>query len=181
MSLLRFSFITLVFAMPFAAAQEPDTINGSDYAKLPVCRLGPDGRSLAVEPCRTAPAQRPMPRRPVPQQRDDTPRIGIPDTTPRAAPAPLVLPSARLEPRSPYLAAPAAPVPPVVNPQSQPFANPAPGAFAAPPPGPSRPQAATCSAGTCRDANGTIYNGSGTVISPTGRMCSSAGGFVTCQ
>lgn len=37
------------------------------YARLPVCSLSADGKRLAVEPCRTAPARVPMPRRPVPQ------------------------------------------------------------------------------------------------------------------
>jgi hypothetical protein len=37
------------------------------YAKLPVCKLSEDGKRLAVEPCRTAPAKVPMPRRPVTQ------------------------------------------------------------------------------------------------------------------
>ncbi|MRX11130.1 hypothetical protein GJ697_25220 [Pseudoduganella sp. FT25W] len=45
-----------------------------DYAKLPVCTLSADGTRLAVEPCRTAPAQRPMPRRPVPQIIDRMPQ-----------------------------------------------------------------------------------------------------------
>lgn len=36
------------------------------YAKLPTCQLSADGRRLVAEPCRTAPAARPMPRRPVP-------------------------------------------------------------------------------------------------------------------
>ena len=36
------------------------------YAKLPVCKLSQDGKRLQVEPCRTAPAAVPMPRRPVP-------------------------------------------------------------------------------------------------------------------
>lgn len=38
-----------------------------EYAKLPVCSLSADGLRLAVEPCRTAPARKPMPRRPVTQ------------------------------------------------------------------------------------------------------------------
>lgn len=42
-------------------------ISTADYAKLPVCTLSADGSKLAVEPCRTAPAMNPMPRRPVPQ------------------------------------------------------------------------------------------------------------------
>lgn len=38
-----------------------------EYARLPVCKLNAEGTALAVEPCRTAPAKSPMPRRPVPQ------------------------------------------------------------------------------------------------------------------
>lgn len=55
-----------------------------DYLKLPVCTLSSDGKSLAVEPCRTAPAQVPMPRRPVPQiiqrmpQAKPPPKVAMP-------------------------------------------------------------------------------------------------------
>ena len=44
------------------------------YAKLPVCKLSADGKRLAVEPCRTAPAAEPMPRRPVPLTLQPMPR-----------------------------------------------------------------------------------------------------------
>ena len=50
-----------------AAALTPATAELRDYASLPVCKLSADGKRLAVEPCRTAPARVPMPRRPVPQ------------------------------------------------------------------------------------------------------------------
>ncbi|MQA20029.1 hypothetical protein GEV01_10975 [Rugamonas sp. FT103W] len=59
-----------------ATAQSPVAVPGisrdvtsaelRDYARLPVCTLSADGKRLAVEPCRTAPARVPMPRRPVP-------------------------------------------------------------------------------------------------------------------
>ncbi|GJJ04860.1 hypothetical protein RugamoR64_53980 [Duganella rhizosphaerae] len=51
-------------AAKVTAASEPEL---REYAKLPVCTLSADGLRLAVEPCRTAPARKPMPRRPVPQ------------------------------------------------------------------------------------------------------------------
>lgn len=51
-------------------AQEPapevDTEKEA-YAKLPPCKLSDDGKHLAEEPCRTAKARDPLPRRPVPQ------------------------------------------------------------------------------------------------------------------
>lgn len=59
-----------------------------DYAKLPVCTLSQDGKSLAVEPCRTAPAKQPMPRRPVPQiiqrmpQSKPLPKVAMPAMPP---------------------------------------------------------------------------------------------------
>ncbi|QGZ41761.1 hypothetical protein IP92_00752 [Pseudoduganella flava] len=164
-----------------AAAAKP-AADQAAYARLPVCKLAPDGRSLAVEPCRTAPAQRPMPRRPVPHQDYPEPRIGI-----QEAPRPeLTLPAATLEPRSPYPAAPVPPVPPAVNPQAaqSPYVSPAPGTFAAPPPGPSRPSPAACVGGVCRDAGGAPYTGgggTGVLKSPSGRICTSTGGFIRCM
>ena len=49
------------------AAAKPSDADLQAYAKLPVCTLSADGQHLAVEPCRTAPARKPMPRRPVTQ------------------------------------------------------------------------------------------------------------------
>ena len=49
------------------AAPAVADIDLQTYARLPVCTLSADGRHLAVEPCRTAPARKPMPRRPVTQ------------------------------------------------------------------------------------------------------------------
>jgi hypothetical protein len=74
-----------------------------EYAKLPVCTLNADGTKLAVEPCRTAPAAKPMPRRPVPQ---------IIDRMPQAKRAlPLAVPAAPPSPVLPSLTIPRAPVP----------------------------------------------------------------------
>ncbi|MES2075987.1 MAG: hypothetical protein V4462_10280 [Pseudomonadota bacterium] len=67
------------------------------YASLPFCTLSADGKHLARQPCRTAPAQRPMPRRPVPQIVEPMPSPAAP---PRVAMPPL-LPSAALRAPSP--------------------------------------------------------------------------------
>jgi hypothetical protein len=72
------------------------------YARLPVCTLSADGRHLAVEPCRTAPARKPMPRRPVTQIIQRMP-VTAP---PRAITAPPLPPTPTLQellqpPRSP--------------------------------------------------------------------------------
>lgn len=191
-SLLRSSLRSLTFAAALlptlqpalAGARQDAAAERAAYAKLPVCRLGADGKSLEIEPCRTAPAQRPMPRRPVPRQ-DHEEHIGLPDTTPRP-----VLPSATLEPRSPgaapYPTTPAPPVPPAINPATpgtpaNPYLNPAPGAFATPQP--SRPSPTTCVGATCRDAAGNTFQqgGTGVTRSPTGRHCTTVGGFVRCM
>jgi hypothetical protein len=70
-----------------AAAADAD----AEYARLPVCTLNADGTKLAVEPCRTAPAQVPMPRRPVPQiiqrmpQAKRAPQVAMPSAAPLPA------------------------------------------------------------------------------------------------
>jgi len=77
-----FLFGMLVCEYAWAGAAEDKARD--DYLKLPVCTLGADGKSLAVEPCRTAPAQDPMPRRPVPQtiqrmpQSQPPPKVAMP-------------------------------------------------------------------------------------------------------
>lgn len=157
-----------------AAAQQPGI---EAYTKLPVCRLAPDGRKLAVEPCRTAPPKRPMPRRPVPLAVEPMGRMAEPPAVapPPVAPGP-VLPLV-LEPRQPVPALPPSVLPPSVS------NNPAPGAFAAPPPGPGPLVPAHCGAGGCRDINGTFYGGApGSVtVAPNGRQCvTSASGLVQC-
>jgi hypothetical protein len=56
-------FVFGMLVCEYAWADQPT----EEYAKLPVCTLSADGKALALEPCRTAPAKSPMPRRPVPQ------------------------------------------------------------------------------------------------------------------
>ncbi|HEX8404909.1 MAG TPA: hypothetical protein VF670_09840 [Duganella sp.] len=78
-----------------AEAAEADTkaeakadANAEAYAKLPVCKLSEDGKRLIAEPCRTAPAAVPMPRRPVPltiQRMPSTkvaPQVAMPQMAP---------------------------------------------------------------------------------------------------
>lgn len=59
------------------SAQMSAQMNVKDYARLPICALSADGKRLAVEPCRTAPAQKPMPRRPVMQIIEPTQRMRV--------------------------------------------------------------------------------------------------------
>ena len=87
-AMMRFPAILIVAGA--AAAQAVPTADVSpmslqDYAKLPVCKLAPDGVHLAVEPCRTAPARNPMPRRPVPQIVQSQPRLPVPRSVPMPA------------------------------------------------------------------------------------------------
>jgi hypothetical protein len=67
----------LLCADAWAAPAEKPALKPEDYAKLPICTLSADGKRLAVEPCRTAPPREPMPRRPVPQIIQPTPRMGV--------------------------------------------------------------------------------------------------------
>ncbi|RZT04543.1 hypothetical protein SAMN05216319_3672 [Duganella sp. CF402] len=73
-------------------------VDADEYAKMPVCTLSADGKSLAVEPCRTAPAKSPMPRRPVPQiiqrmpQTKPPPKLAMPTAPPLPVMDPLVKP-----------------------------------------------------------------------------------------
>ena len=133
------------------------------YARLPVCTLSPDGQHLALQPCRTAPARVPMPRRPVPQQIDPLPdtRLAPPVSPP---PSSMVMPPA-LIPR------PAATVAPLTAPL------PAAGALA------PMPRALNnCSAAGCNDAQGGRINNTapGMVITPQGQVCSRNGVWIQC-
>ena len=76
--------LSLLLAAAAAAAPSADTSKMSlqEYARLPVCTLSDDGQRLAVEPCRTAPAQKPMPRRPVPLIVQRQPSLPVPRTVP---------------------------------------------------------------------------------------------------
>ncbi|SEN49090.1 hypothetical protein SAMN05428959_102108 [Duganella sp. CF517] len=74
---------------PAQPRSQPQSQAGKDaYAKLPVCELSEDGKRLAVEPCRTAPAAAPMPRRPVPltilqmPNNKVAPQVAMPKTQP---------------------------------------------------------------------------------------------------
>lgn len=91
----------LVTWISLAGAQsEPAADSASEraaYARLPVCTLSADGQHLAEQPCRTAPARVPMPRRPVAQIVEPLPAM-------RLAPSPA----------SPTLAPPATGAPPVI-------------------------------------------------------------------
>jgi hypothetical protein len=109
MNIAKPAAFTVVFVLgmlvcEYAWADPSAKLSDEEYAKLPVCTLNAQGTKLAVEPCRTAPAQEPMPRRPVPQ---------IIDRMPQAKRAPQV--AMPLAPPSPSLQSltspPRAPVP----------------------------------------------------------------------
>ena len=140
-----------------------------EYRKLPECRLSADGKRLQQEPCRTAPARKNMPRRPVPLNVVPTPRIA-------PAPDPALTWAPVLAPRSPSALAQ---LPRAGQPALAPGATLPP---ATPLPGPSAPVPVQCDGGGCRDASGTYYHGPpGQVISPSGRVCSTAAGWMTCN
>ncbi|WP_342120560.1 hypothetical protein [Pseudoduganella sp. OTU4001] len=138
-----------------------------EYRRLPECRLSADGKRLLQEPCRTAPARKNMPRRPVPQAITPTPRIA-------PAPDPSLTWAPVLTPRDPSAT-------PNAIAQLPRAGRPALPAGTAPLPGPSAPIPVICDAGGCRDSSGTYYHGGqGQVISPTGRVCSNNGVWMTC-
>jgi hypothetical protein len=76
-----------------ANSPTPEAADLQAYARLPVCTLSADGQHLAVEPCRTAPARKPMPRRPVPQIVQRMPVA----PAPRAVSAPVLPPTPSLQ------------------------------------------------------------------------------------
>lgn len=138
-----------------------------EYRRLPECRLSADGKRLLVEPCRTAPARKDMPRRPVPQTITPTPRIA-------PAPDPSLTWAPVLTRRDPH-AAPSAVA------QLPRAGRAAPSPAITPLPSPSAPIPVICDAGGCRDAGGVYYHGpAGQVTSPTGRVCSHNGVWMTC-
>jgi len=143
-----------------------------EYRRLPECRLSADGKHLLQEPCRTAPARKNMPRRPVPLNVTPTPRIA-------PAPDPSLTWAPVLTKRDPHAAPTAiAQLPRAGQPALPPGAILPP---ATPLPGPSAPIPVQCDAGGCRDASGTYYHGPpGQVISPSGKVCSQSGGWMTC-
>ncbi|MRV74151.1 hypothetical protein GJ700_20795 [Duganella sp. FT92W] len=136
------------------------------YRRLPYCRLAPDGKHLAEEPCRRPPtrgfaARRTVPApaaassRRLPETHDPVVAPQLPDDMVR--PVPAVPPSiARVTP-------PAAVMPPVPPPAVQPLNQ--------------------CDLAGCRGANGTLYQqGAGNIVlDPSGRMCTRQGQWVHCQ
>jgi hypothetical protein len=99
MNIAKSAAFTVVFLFgmlvcEYAWAEEPT----GEYARLPVCTLSEDGKSLAVEPCRTAPAKSPMPRRPVPQiiqrmpQTRPPPKLAMPTAPPLPVLDPIIKP-----------------------------------------------------------------------------------------
>jgi hypothetical protein len=77
---------SLLCGYAWATGTPPAVADG--YAKLPVCELSADGKRLAVEPCRTAPAAAPMPRRPVPLTVQQMPRNKLAPQVAMPQPAP---------------------------------------------------------------------------------------------
>jgi hypothetical protein len=164
---MKFPILLALAAGLPAAALAAAPVSTDEYRKLPECRLSADGKRLLVEPCRTAPPRKNMPRRPVPLTVTPTPRIApAPDPSLSWAPVlgrrdPLAAPGALA--RLPRAGAAGLPAP------------------AAPLPGPSAPVPVTCDAGGCRDAGGNYYPGApGQVVSPSGRVCSHNGVWMTC-
>jgi hypothetical protein len=174
-----FLIATALTALAGAADLTPE-----QYARLPVCTLAADGRKLAVEPCRTAPSKKTMPRRPVPQFTDPTPRMAPPRTTelPQPAWAPTLTPAT---PPSAVASVAGALPPPGAGTAFTPGKAPVVPTLAplTPNPGPSAPTPVLCGPGGCRDpASGTFIPGpAGTGISPAGKLCSNNGQWMTCQ
>ncbi|MYN47349.1 hypothetical protein GTP23_20095 [Pseudoduganella sp. FT93W] len=149
-------------AQSASAVDSSSTAEREAYARLPVCTLSADGQHLAVQPCRTAPARVPMPRRPVPQRIDPLPDTRLAPSTPLPVLSPLSRDRAMLPALAP--AAPAIGMPaPVVA--------------------PSMPRALNnCTAGGCNDAAGGRLNNAapGMVITPQGQVCSHNGVWIQC-
>lgn len=102
MNIAKSAAFTVVFLFGMLVCEyawaEQAKADADEYARLPVCTLSADGKSLAVEPCRTAPAKSPMPRRPVPQiiqrmpQTNPPPKLAMPTAPPLPLLEPLVKP-----------------------------------------------------------------------------------------
>ena len=99
MNIAQSAAFTVVFLFGMLVCEYAWADQAADeYAKLPVCTLSEDGKSLAVEPCRTAPAKSPMPRRPVPQiiqrmpQAKPPPKLAMPMAPPLPALDPIIKP-----------------------------------------------------------------------------------------
>ena len=90
MNIAKSAAFTVVFLFGMLVCEFAWADPAADYAKLPLCQLNAEGTGLAVEPCRTAPAKSPMPRRPVPQivQRMPDLKRAPPVAMPAAPPSP---------------------------------------------------------------------------------------------
>ena len=93
--------VMLVVRLSLAGAQSELAADSASeraaHARLPVCTLSADGQQLAEQPCRTAPARVPMPRRPVPQIVEPLPANRL---APLPAPPSLTPPSTLVAPAS---------------------------------------------------------------------------------
>ena len=159
-----------------ARAPEVDTEKEA-YAKLPPCKLSDDGKHLAEEPCRTAKALDPMPRRPVPQAIE---RVSPAESDPRdqARPPSAMAPVPNM-PATPSRVLPTPLTPPTSSTPSTPSTSSRPDPAARP--GALVPSAG-CDAAGCNGPNGQRYNnGPGnTVVSPSGKLCTRNGAFIQC-
>lgn len=131
-------------------APEVDT-EKEEYAKLPPCKLSDDGKHLAEEPCRTAKAKDPVPRRPVPQAIE---RVSPAESKPVGpAPGATVVPT---PPRQPQVAPTSRPGAPI-------------------------PTAGCDAGGCYGPGGQRYNNGPGaTVVSPSGKLCSRNGAWIQC-
>ena len=131
-------------------APEVDT-EKEEYAKLPPCKLSDDGKHLAEEPCRTAKAKDPVPRRPVPQAIE---RVSPAASKPAGpAPASTVVPT---PPRQPHMTPDVRPGAPI-------------------------PTAGCDAGGCYGPGGQRYNNGPGaTVVSPGGKLCSRNGAWIQC-
>lgn len=131
-------------------APEVDT-EKEEYAKLPPCKLSDDGKHLAEEPCRTAKAKDPVPRRPVPQAIE---RVSPAESKPVGpAPGATVVPTPLRQPPITPVARPGAPI----------------------------PTAGCDAGGCYGPGGQRYNNGPGaTVISPSGKLCSRNGAWIQC-
>lgn len=162
-------------AGPPASSASSDRAAIEAYRRLPYCRLAPDGKRLAEEPCRRPPTRRFAERRAVPAlpgQPPAAPRPPVlaPDDTWRPT---LASPDVKASPANPSNpSAPVAALPP-----------PSPGAVAPPVAPPAVQPLNHCGIAGCRGANGTLYQqGAGNIVlDPAGRLCTRHGDWVHCQ
>jgi hypothetical protein len=159
----RYLLLGVLAAAPAFAQSDPAAIEA--YRRLPYCRLAPDGRHLAQEPCRRPPTRGFAARRAAPALQAPLSPVPPPAASPDDAPT--AMPStARSIPAAPA-APPAAALPPVPPPAV---------------PSPVQPLN-QCDLAGCRGAGGALYQqGAGNIVlDPSGRMCTRHGQWVHCQ